>query len=125
MSLRNKLITVPTIIILAVVTGIWLQATSDDNYVLSVTWRPSALPMRQSVSITVTVDGYPLISRKPRVSPWGETMTAAPGVVVGLTAVSHFQAIEFIDCMIMRNGRSVPGDAHKSIPGPGGITCTA
>lgn len=97
--------------------------SDDDNYVLSVTWYPTALTHK--TKIIVTVEGTPILSKHQRISPWGQTMTAAKGVVVELTATSHLQVVQEMDCMIMRNGRSVPGGGHARIKGPGTVRCTA
>ena len=127
MKIVTRIITIPTILALAAVLGIWLQTTSksDNNYVLSVTWRPTALPGQNKVRILASVDGVPMISRERRISPWGETMTATPGAAVSLTAEAGHQSIQLLDCMILVNGRSVPGDGHKNILHPGTVTCTA
>lgn len=127
MSLRTKLITYPTILAIAVVLGIWLQTSpnGDDRYVLSVTWSPAALPMGQVVSFMVSVDGFTLSRPSRRLSPWSETMSAAPGVEVVLTAVSNYSGTQMLDCMIMRNSRSIGPKAHDKRDSPGTVTCSS
>lgn len=133
MSLMTRVKTVTGIIVVAVVAAVAIHVNpqafkvttggDDDNYVLSVTWFPTALS--HNTKIVVTVDGVPVITKNQRISPWGRTMVAAKGAPVVLIATSHLQALQSIDCMIMRNGKSVPGGGHARIPGPGTVTCTA
>lgn len=133
MSLMTKAKTVTGIIVVAAVAAYAMHVNpqafkvttggDDDNYVLSVTWFPTALT--HNTKIIVTVDGVPVISRNRRISPWGETMVAVKGAPVVLTATSHLQALQSIDCMIMRNGKSVPGGGHARITVPGTVTCRA
>lgn len=132
MSLMTKVKTVTGIIVVALVAAVAMHVNpqafkvttgDDDLYVLSVTWFPTALT--HNTKIVVTVDGYPLIVKNKRISPWGHTMTAAKGAPVVLTATSHLQALQSIDCMIMRNGRSVPGGGYAKITMPGTVTCRA
>lgn len=133
MKLMARVKTVTGIIVVAVVAAFAMHVNpqafkvttggDDDNYVLSVTWFPTALT--HNTKIIVTVDGVPMINRNKRISPWGETMVAAKGAPVVLTATSHLQALQSIDCMIMRNGKSIPGTGHARITKPGTVTCTA
>lgn len=133
MSLMTRVKTVTGIIAVALVAAVAMHVNpqafkvttggDDDNYVLSVTWFPTALT--HNTKIVVTVDGYPLIVKNKRISPWGHTMTAAKGAPVVLIATSHLQALQSLDCMIMRNNRTVPGSGHKKIEGPGTVECSA
>jgi hypothetical protein len=97
----------------------------DDNYVLSSKWMPGVMPMHSDVIITVSVDGFPMPALKRRLSPYSETMTAAKGAVITLTVISSHYRTEFLDCVIMRNGRSVPSGGFDSRPGPGSVRCVA
>lgn len=132
MSVISRVKTVTSIIVVAAVAAYAMHVNpqafkvttgDDDLYVLSVTWFPTALT--HNTKIIVTVDGVPMISRNKRISPWGETMAAAKGAPVVLTATSHLQALQSIDCMIMRNGRSVPDGGYARITEPGTVTCRA
>ena len=95
----------------------------SDNYVLSVTWAP--VSMKYYTHIVVTVDGHRIISKHRNISPWGVTMTATKGAVIILTAQTHQPTIQTLDCMIMRNGKSVPSTGFDKITGPGRVQCTA
>jgi hypothetical protein len=114
---------------LAVPVVLWYGTTGNneaDNYVLSMKWSPATLPPGKIVLITVTVDGFPLIDQRPkRQSPFNETMTAAKGAVIVLTGVSNYGNTQMIDCIIMRNGRSVPSGGFDSMEGPGPVKCVA
>lgn len=124
MSIKTKLITYPTLAILAVVAAIGFQANnSDDNYVLSVKWSPPAMPQHNEVTIVISVDGFPLPPIRRRLSPWGETMTAAPGAIVKLRATANHPVTELLDCIIMRNGRSVGGGGYDKRTGAGFVEC--
>lgn len=132
MSLMTRVKTVTGIIAVALVAAVAMHVNpqafkvttgDDDLYVLSVTWFPTALT--HNTKIIVTVDGVPMISKNQRISPWGRTMAAAKGAPVVLTATSNLQALQSIDCMIMRNGRSVPGGGYARITMPGTVTCQA
>jgi len=116
-------------LILAMPVALWYGTTGNndaDNYVLSMKWHPETLPPGRAVIITVTVDGYPIIKdRHKRQSPFSETMTAAKGAVVVLTGVSNYGNTQMIDCIIMRNGRSVPSGGFDSMQGPGPVKCAA
>jgi hypothetical protein len=133
MTLLTRVKTVVGIIVVAVVAAYAMHLNpeafkvniggDDDNYVLSVTWAP--VSMKHHNKIVVLVDGYPLISHNRNVSPWGRTMTAAKGVSVVLTAELHMPTLQMMDCMIMRNGKSVPNTGFHKINGPGTVRCTA
>jgi hypothetical protein len=81
--------------------------------------------MRQSTRIEVTVDGHPVIIKDQRVSPWGTTMTAAKGATVKLVATVWVSSVDYVDCVIMRNNRSVPRTGFDSRQSPGQVVCTA
>lgn len=125
MKLATKIITIPTILAIAAVLGIWLQTNPSpgDHYVLSATWFPSVMPKNNQVSIVVSVNGMPSRPILRHLSPWGDTMFAQPGSVVTVTAVSNHESTELLDCMIMRNNRSIGAGAHDKINGPGTVTC--
>jgi len=128
--MRTKLIGIPTLAVTLAVAAIGFTMLDqgredDDNYVLSSKWDPGAMALHNDVKITVTVDGIPLVQRSRRLSPWGETLTAAKGSTVVLRAVSAHPATQFLDCIIMRNGRSVPSTGFDSIHGPGSVECQA
>jgi hypothetical protein len=119
-------------IILAMLGGFYTltdttTSTDDDQYTLSSKWIPGVMPIHHEVIITVTVDGYPLISRRRRVSPWMETLAATKGAMVTLTVFSRHPGTGFVDCVIMKNGRSVgmPGGYDTLPGGPGTVKCTA
>lgn len=95
----------------------------SDNYVLSVTWHP--VKMTHKTKIMVLVDGTPFASRLRNLSPWGETMTAVKGARVELTAEMYLPSLQELDCMIMRNGESVPHTGFNKINGPGLVRCSA
>lgn len=101
------------------------KTSNDDSYVLSVKWEPAALRVGMAVDINVTVDGVPLIKKKQRISPWGDTLTAEKGAKVVLTAGGLQDNITLIDCIILRNGRSIPSTGFDSIPHPGSVRCEA
>lgn len=128
----TKLRMVAGIVVLAVVAAYAMHLNpdafkvstgEDDNYVLSVTWRP--VNMTHKTNIMVKVDGATMINTSKRVSPWGETMTAVKGVRVELTASLYLLVLQEMDCMIMRNGKSVPSTGYMKITSPGVVTCTA
>jgi len=126
MSVRSKIGSAATALALIAVVGIWTQAReSDDNYVLGSKWSPESLPAQLPVMITISIDGYPLTTRIRRQSPYQETMTAAPGALITLTVTSEHPSIFFMDCIIMRNGRSVPSGGYNTIPHPGTVKCVA
>jgi hypothetical protein len=126
-----------TLIALIMVTAIGFQFINnpkgpstrnnkDDNYVLSVKWDPPVLSIQLPVLITAKVDGVPVVPLKAlHVSPWGLTMTAEPGAAIELVASSAHPGTSHLDCIIMRNGRSVPGGGYDSVPGPGNVRCVA
>lgn len=133
MTLTTKIKTVVSIMLIAVVAAYAMHLNPDafkmntsgdsDNYVLSTTWAP--VSMKYYVHIVVTVDGHRLISKHRNISPWGETMTAAKGAVIIVSAQTHQPTIQTLDCMIMRNGKSVPSTGFDKITGPGRVQCTA
>lgn len=136
MSLKQKIITIPTVITIVGVLALW-YATSNpgrpepsgsdgqDEFVLSVKWFPQLMPMHSDVHITVTANGYPLMARRVRASPWGETVLLPKGTTVVLTALSAHPATGLLDCIIMLNGRSVPRTGFDSVPAPGTVRCEA
>ena len=101
------------------------QASHDDNYVLSSKWDPPVLNTQTPALITVSVDGAPLSTRRRHLSPYQETMTAAKGALVTLTVTSADHHIIFMDCVIMRNGRSVPSGGFDTIGHAGTVKCVA
>lgn len=133
MSLMTKVKTVTGIIVVALVAAVAMHVnpsafkvtTGDDsdNYVFSVTWHP--VNMTHKNHIVVTVDGFPLIVRDRNLSPWGDTATIAKGAKVKLTASLHTVNLVEMDCMIMRNGKSVPHTGFDKRKGPGTVTCRA
>lgn len=133
MSLKSKIITIPTIVILLASLGLWYghrdvaretSGNKDDHFLLSVKWKPEVLSIQSPVHITFTVDGVPF-KRIRHVSPWGETMHAEPGVKVVLTARTAHPSTFFLDCIIMKNARSVPGTGYMKIETPGMVECVA
>lgn len=131
MTLASKLKTGTAIAILGIlaiwygVPGATRSFTDDDDYVASVTWRPEVLSIQRPVNIRLSVDGVPLVHKKLHVSPWSQTMTAAPGAQITLSADTVHPSVFRLDCMIMRNGRSVPRTGVDVSEGPGAVTCTA
>lgn len=133
MTLLTRVKTVVGIIVVAVVAAYAMHLNpnafkvntggDDDNYVLSVTWSP--ISMKHTNRIVVTVDGIGVIKKYRNLSPWGETMTASKGAVVVLTAELYLSTLQNMDCMIMRNGKSVPSTGYDKITGPGKVTCRA
>lgn len=133
MTLMTRVKTVVGIIVVAVVAAYAMHLNpeafkvntggDDDNYVASVTWTP--INMTHKNHIVVTVDGFPLIVRDRGLSPWGATFVAAKGAPVVLTATLHTFNLQMMDCMIMRNGKSVPNTGFHKINGPGTVRCTA
>lgn len=105
--------------------GVGTRVGQDDNYVLSVKWSPHALPGTTFVRIVVSVDGHALPPWTRRLSPWGETMTAEKGATIRLTATSHYENTQLLDCIIMRNGKSIPSTGFDSRDTPGKVDCTA
>lgn len=102
------------------------NSKDDDNYVLSSKWIPAVIPKNSAVVvIVVSVDGHPLPPVTRRLSPYNETMTAVRGAVITMTVTSSYQGTGMLDCVIMRNGRSVPSGGFDSRPGPGTVRCTA
>jgi hypothetical protein len=128
MSIITKTKAAATTIALIAMAAVFyttLGTGRDDSYVLSAKWKPEALSKTFQVHITVTVDGYPLIVRIKRVSPFGETMVAVKGAHVKLTAATRDPNVTFVDCFILRNNRVVPRGGYNSIPGPGEVVCEA
>lgn len=106
--------------------SIGIRPGSDDNYLLSSKWIPGVMPFQSPVTITVTVDGIPIIpGRTVRLSPWQETMTAEHGAQIKLVVSAMHSNLGLVDCMILRNNRVVPGGGFDSLPGPGVVTCIA
>ena len=101
------------------------QADHDDNYVLSSKWEPSVLSPQLPALITISVNGAPLPTITRRLSPYHETMTATKGAMVTLTVTSAYPSIFFMDCVIMRNGRSVPSGGFDTIGHAGTVKCVA
>lgn len=133
MTLMTRVKTVVGIAVIAVVAAYAMHLNpeafkvktggDDDNYVLSVTWSP--ISMKHTNRIVVTVDGIGVIKKYRNLSPWGETMTASKGAVVVLTAELYLSTLQNMDCMIMRNGKSVPHTGYDKITGPGKVACRA
>ena len=133
MSVIARIKTVTGIIVVAAVGAVAMHLNpsafkvntggDDDNYVLSVTWSP--INSTHKTTIEVTVDGGTLMVREPRLSPWGHTAVIAKGAQVKLTAALYMTNLQRLDCMIMRNGRSVPRTGFHVIHTPGVVTCTA
>jgi hypothetical protein len=139
MSVKNKLLVVPTTIALVIFAMVALpifggqpnpggQATrvtpspNDDYYSLSVTWTPAAMPQHSPVEIEVKVDGWGIFRKKQRVSPWGYTMIAERGAKITLTALSRYTNTIGLDCIIMRNSR-VDRGGHDGRTSPGEVRC--
>lgn len=128
MSLGTKLKFGATAAALLVLAGAFWGATQGltgnkaDDVVVSATWYPIA--MTHAATITVTVDGIPVISRKPKASPWSETMTLAPDAVVKMTVAHYLESLQKLDCMIMRNN-VVPRGGTTSRNSAGVVECVA
>lgn len=133
MSLMTRIKTVTGIIVVALVAAVAMQLNpeafkvntggDDDNYVFSVTWQP--VNPTHKTRVEVTVDGATLMIREPRLSPWGATAIIAKGAKVELTAALYLTSLQKMDCMIMRNGKSVPHTGFDKREGPGTVTCRA
>lgn len=128
MSLGTKIKFGATTIVLLVVAGAFWGTTQGvtgnraDDVVVSATWYPIA--MTHAATITVTVDGIPVISKKPKASPWSETMTVASDAVVHMSVAHYFEGLQKLDCMIMRNN-AVPRGGSMNRSTPGIVECVA
>lgn len=123
MGIKMKLATAASTAILALGVGVLYQARdSDDNYSLSVLWKPSVLSPQNPVDIRVTVDGVQIIGRTRHLSPWHETMTAEPGAAVILTAVTSHPSVFRMECTILVGGK-VPSTGFNAIVSAGAVKC--
>lgn len=96
-----------------------------DSYMISVKWHPSVMPIHSDVIIVVTVSGWPSGPRhKVRVSPYGETLVVPAGSWIQVTATSLHPATEYLDCIILKNGRSVLSTGFDSIKHAGTVKCS-
>lgn len=130
-TLLTKLkVYVATAMTLALVAGVYvlvdaIDKADDDNYVLSSAWHPATIPFNSPVAIKVQVDGITIISRTQRQSPFNATLTAERGARVVLEAYMGYAKTESLDCIIMRNGRTVPRTGFDSRKDPGWVRCQA
>lgn len=97
----------------------------DNRYLLSSKWAPGVMPIHNDIRVEVKVDGVTVMVRKRRLSPWSETLTAAAGAVVKMTAVSVHPSTQLLDCIILVNGRTVPGTGFDQRTSVGTVTCQA
>jgi hypothetical protein len=97
----------------------------DNSYLLSVTWIPEVLSVQNPVNITATADGVPMVNKRLHVSPWSETLLAADGVVVVLLASTRHPSVSMLDCIVLKNGKTVSSTGNNKIHGPGQVKCVA
>ena len=125
---KTALSTMIGLVLVAVVATVWTTTkepacSRSNNLVLSVKWNPEVLSIQLPVRITVTVDGTPMVRRTKHISPWGETMTACHDAVVILRATTGHPSVFWLDCIILRDGRTIDGRGYDSLKGPGRIEC--
>ncbi len=103
-----------------------IRPGADDKYLLSSQWKPGVLSPDRPVIISVYVDGHPIIRAKPvHLSPWKETMTAEQGASVKLVVSTGHFAVELLDCIILKNGDTVPHGGYDSRTDAGTVNCIA
>lgn len=113
-----------------IATGNITKDNNDDNYVASVSWSPGVLSIQRPVTIKLSVDGVPMVTKVLHVSPWSETMTVVPQARVSLVAQTGHPSLGKLDCILLRNGRTVSGSGFDSWtagtdPAPAAVSCTA
>lgn len=108
-----------------IATGGVVRDRRDNQFLLSAQWKPGVLSIQNTVHITVLVDGYPLHRYNQHVSPWSKTLTAEDGAVVALTVSTSHPSVFLMDCIILKNGATVPRTGYDSSPGPGSVRCEA
>jgi hypothetical protein len=133
MKLASRLKVYATTLLMIAAVGFWYTSregptggknkNEDDNWMLSVTWKPGALSLQNRVHIVVKVDGFALPPYWRHISPFGETMTTERGARVELSASTGHPGLEFMDCIILRNGVTVPSTGFDSITHPGSVRC--
>ena len=100
-----------------------VSRNSDERWLLAVKWEPGVLSIQHPVNITASVDGVPLVSKRLHVSPWSETMSTAPGATVKLVASTSHPSVFHMDCILMRDGKTIPSTGYDSIKVPGQVVC--
>ena len=130
MSVITKIKAYATMMAVIATLGAWYTVTDttndDESLLLSSKWDPAVLPLQREMLINITLDGIAMPTRRRRLSPYSETILAAKGVRVVFTVTSIHPRMEFIDCIILRNGKSINHDkGFDSIGGPGMVRCEA
>jgi len=124
MTLKSKLITVPTVLALAVVAIVGFQATKikkpgDSNFmILSVTFLPTR--RTEVVKIIWSASDGRKGGDTPTISPWAKSLVVKRGTMVTVAAL-HTSG-DRLTCTITRN--EILADSKSTVL-PGQVACTA
>lgn len=116
MSVKNKLMVVPTTVALIATAAVAYTLTRDPAFVLHVSFDPH----RGSPAITVQLSDTVPMAYAATVNPWERSISLPPGMRVILSVVQN-SAAGRTECSIL-DADSLTLD-HREMWGPGVISC--